>query len=477
MQHAQQKLECRQCFLKLLSNVRFLARQGLPLHGDGDECDSNYLQLLKLRGEDNSRVFDWLKKQKTDKYTSPEMQNEMIRVMALQVLRVIASSLHSTAFYTVMADETTDTSNHEQVVICLHWVSNDFEVHKEFMGLYFVELIKADTLTAVIKDVLQRLNLSLSKLRGQCYDGAATMAGYKSGVAQQLLQEETKVLYTHCYGHALNLACADTIKQVKLLKDALDTAYELVKLIKYSPQREACFARLKADLAPITPGVRALCPTRWTVRAEALQSILDNYEVLSELWIESLDVIKDSDMKARINGVASQMKGFDFFYGVSLGQLILRHSDNLSRTLQRADISAAEGQEVTRLIVTTLRSLRSESMYKLFWEKVTKIAASLGVTEPKLPRRRKVPRRMVLGSVDTHSFPSTIEDYYRQMYFEALDLITTCICNTFYQPGYKMYCNIQELLLKIAISPSSSSSSFFSRPSAVVSYLLTLVYM
>ena len=99
MQHAQQKLECRQCVLKLLSNVRFLARQGLPLRGDGNECDSNYLQLLN-----DSRVFDWLK-QKTDKYTSPEMQNEMIRVMALQVLRVIASSLHSIAFYTVMADE------------------------------------------------------------------------------------------------------------------------------------------------------------------------------------------------------------------------------------------------------------------------------------------------------------------------------------------------------------------------------------
>ena len=107
------------------------------MRGDGDECDSNYLQLLKLRGEDDTRIFDWLK-QKTDKYTSPEMQNEMIRVMALQVLRVIASSLHRTAFYTVMADEITDTSNHEQVVICLRWVSNDSEVHEVFMGLYFV---------------------------------------------------------------------------------------------------------------------------------------------------------------------------------------------------------------------------------------------------------------------------------------------------------------------------------------------------
>ena len=50
--------------------------------------------------------------------------------------------------------------------------------------------------------------------------------------------------------------------------------------------------------------------------------------------------------------------------------------------------------------------------------------------------------------MDTHSFPSTTEDYYRQMYFEALNLITTCICNRLDQPGYKMYCNIQELLLK-----------------------------
>ena len=52
--------------------------------------------------------------------------------------------------------------------------------------------------------------------------------------------------------------------------------------------------------------------------------------------------------------------------------------------------------------------------------------------------------------MDTHSFPSTTKDYYRQIYFEALDLITTCISNRFDQPGYKMYCNIQEHLLKAA---------------------------
>ena len=75
------------------------------------------------------------------------------------------------------------------------------------------------------------------------------------------------------------------------MKDALDTTREITKLIKKSPRRDACFANLKAEMAPDTPGIRVLCPTRWTVRAEALQSILENYQVLLELWIESVDMI------------------------------------------------------------------------------------------------------------------------------------------------------------------------------------------
>ena len=129
------------------------------------------MQLLKLRGEDDSRVLDWLKR-KTEKYTSPEMQNEMINVMAHPVLRQIALSTHSSPFYTVVVDETTNVSNQEQVVFCIRWVSFDFEVHEEFMGLYSVELMRADTLISVIKDAFLRFNFSLSKVSGQCYAGA-----------------------------------------------------------------------------------------------------------------------------------------------------------------------------------------------------------------------------------------------------------------------------------------------------------------
>lgn len=110
------------------------------------------------------------------------------------------------------------------------------------------------------------------------------MSGAKKGVAKQLRDKESRTIYTHCYGHALNLAIGDTVKQSNIMRDALDTTYEISKLLKYSPKRDSLFERIKQELAPETPGFRTLCPTRWTVRANSLQSVVDNYIVLEDLW-------------------------------------------------------------------------------------------------------------------------------------------------------------------------------------------------
>ena len=77
--------ERRKCLLNLLSNVRFLLRQGLAFRGDVSKSDSNFMRLIYLRSEDNHKLVDWVH-QKTDKYTSHDMQNEMVKVMALHIL-------------------------------------------------------------------------------------------------------------------------------------------------------------------------------------------------------------------------------------------------------------------------------------------------------------------------------------------------------------------------------------------------------
>ena len=155
-------------------------------------------------------------KKKTDKYVSHDMQNEMLKVMSLQVSHKLIDCLHSADYFSIMIDETTDCSNSEQVVICCRWIDSSLEAHEDFMGS-----TQASALLQVIKDFLLRSNLRISKLGGQCYDGAAAMCGSRNGVATQILKEETRALYTHCYRHSLNLACSDTIKQSKIIRNSL----------------------------------------------------------------------------------------------------------------------------------------------------------------------------------------------------------------------------------------------------------------
>ena len=128
------------------------------------------------------------------------------------------------------------------------------------------------------------------------------MSGAKGGMAKLINDDEPRAVYTHCYGHALNLSVGDTVKQCKVMRSALDTVYEISRLIKKSPKRDASFQKLKQELAPDTPGFRVICPTRWTVRAASLQSVLDNYEVLLGVWAESEDGHLDSYIRARIIG-------------------------------------------------------------------------------------------------------------------------------------------------------------------------------
>ena len=65
--------------------------------------------------------------------------------------------------------------------------------HEDFMGLYEVDSINASTLVRILKDSLIRFNVSLSKLRGQCFDGASNMSGIRQGVATVIQAEQPNV--------------------------------------------------------------------------------------------------------------------------------------------------------------------------------------------------------------------------------------------------------------------------------------------
>jgi len=122
-----------------------------------------------------------------------------------------------------------------------------------------------------------------------------------------------------------------------MCKDALETAFEITRLVKFSPKRNAAFDKIRAakkndNQSPV--GLRTFCHTRWTVRGDSLESVVANYNSLLQLWEESLESGRfEPDVKARIIGVKTVMQNFRFLYGLKLSETVMKLTDHLSKTL------------------------------------------------------------------------------------------------------------------------------------------------
>ena len=89
----------------------------------------------------------------------------------------------------------------------------------------------------------------------------------------------------------------------------------------------------------------------------SLESIRLNYPTLMATWEEALDVAKQSKLKAKINGVAAKMNEFEFLFCIMLAELLLRHCDNLSKTIQCSSMPAIEAHSLSELCIKVFQTM------------------------------------------------------------------------------------------------------------------------
>ena len=130
--HASDKERNRKHLRKVMSSIRFLARQNIPFRNKDDE-KSNFKQLLYLRAEDDPDLYKWIEK-KYDKHISHHGQKEILEIMALKLLRGIASDIREADFFSIMADESSDVTNKEQLTLCIRWVDENLAIHEDYIG-------------------------------------------------------------------------------------------------------------------------------------------------------------------------------------------------------------------------------------------------------------------------------------------------------------------------------------------------------
>ena len=230
--------------------------------------------------------------------------------------------------------------------------------------------------------------------------------------------------------------------------NTLDSTYEISKLLKFSPKRDSLFDKLKTTIAPDSPSFRTLCPTRWTVGAACLESVLENWDVLRELWSQSLETKLDPEVKSRITGVSYQIETFDFYFGMQLGILVLRHCDNLSKAIQKPNLSAGDCQSLASLSTKTMQKLCSDDSFDLFWTNVNSKADKLEIGPPELLRKRRRSVRFFIGNAEPE-FPTEVKSHSRQTYFKAFDTVIGCLEKPFLQGDYvNHYQHLESLLFK-----------------------------
>lgn len=114
---------------------------------------------------------------------------------------------------------------------------------------------------------------------------------------------------------------------------------------------------------------------------------------------------------------------------------MLNYVDSLSSTLQHKSMSAAGGQVIAKMTVETLKFIHDDKSSDLFWECTKKKAEIWEVDKPRLPQQCKLPSRYDDGLSDGDFHAS----FYKQKYFEVLDLMNNCIEQRVDHPGYRIF--------------------------------------
>ena len=102
----------------------------------------------------------WLRRKE---YISPEVVKELIKMKGQSLLRQLLGEIRSSLWFSILADEATDISHHEQLSLSIPWVDNCFPIHEETLGLMQLPDTISATIFLVIKDILIRCSLPLSR--------------------------------------------------------------------------------------------------------------------------------------------------------------------------------------------------------------------------------------------------------------------------------------------------------------------------
>ncbi|KAG5604984.1 hypothetical protein H5410_026476 [Solanum commersonii] len=183
--------------------VSLLLNQGFAFCGH-DESESslnkgNFLEVLSWLAArcDAIKPFVLEKSPKNNKMTSHDIQKDIVTACKIETVKATIEDINSD-YFALLVDESRDVSSKEKMAICLRYVNKMRFVMEAFIGLVHIKDTSALSLKKAIVDLLAHHSLTLSNVRGQCYDGARNMQGEIGGL-KTLIRQESRSRSAHLF--------------------------------------------------------------------------------------------------------------------------------------------------------------------------------------------------------------------------------------------------------------------------------------
>ena len=446
-----QQLERNRYYIKSIVEVmQFLIVNELSIRGHYDATKSSESGLFL-------KLFDYTLKRDQKlatiastipanaKYTSPDIQNEIIDLMHDMVIQQLTREIQSAVGFSLMADSTRDKQNIEDLAVATRYMNQDGAIEERCISIIQLESANAIAMSEKIINALNEHQIDTRKLLCQTYDGAAVMAGVHGGV-QRLISDAVgrEVPFIHCFNHQLHLAVLDTVSANELGRKYYDIVEQLYKL----------FRRLAVKNVYEGETLKRVLPQRWTGHLAAVEVFDKNFtEICTALFELATKTLNES---AEAEGYLNRVCSINFVFCTKLFTRLLSTLAPLNNHFQSIDANIFKSEEVFRSCIATLSGFRTDEFFNQIFQIAqeqlsTAFPFSEKSDENSLPtasakRTRSIPARFRNGfeflfdegtasiSHENTQMPTQLKRFT----FEAIDICTHSIHNRFSERNTKV---------------------------------------
>ncbi|KAL4601270.1 hypothetical protein ACB092_11G259700 [Castanea dentata] len=366
-QSNQDKAKYRIQLNAIIDCVRFLLFRGLAFRGHDEPQDSsdkgNFLKLLQFFEDHNESINEVMQNTwKNCKLTHPDIQKGMVNAIAHETSKAIIEDLGN-GFFSILVDESRDISVKEQMALVLRYVNKQGIIIERFLGIVHVASTTALSLKCAIEGLLCEHNLSLSRLRGQGYDGASNMQGDINGLKTLILKENKSAFYVHCFAHQLQLTLVAVAKNHINIADFFYVVSNLVTVVGGSCKRrdalrDAQFVKIKEDLEN---GVRRSGQglnqetnlkrpgdTRWGSYYGTILNLILMFSTVADI----LEIIEEDGLfnqKVEARSIMKSILSFEFVFALHLMKNILGITNELLIALQKKNQDIVNAMDLVKV--------------------------------------------------------------------------------------------------------------------------------